>query len=45
MAATRHSIGVGIGLLGIAYAVAGFVPGMFIRGKMFDPQAIERLPG
>ena len=45
MAASTYSIGLGIGLLGIAYAVAAFVPGMFIREKMYDPQAIERLPG
>jgi MFS transporter, AAHS family, cis,cis-muconate transporter len=43
MAASNFSIGLGIGLLGIAYAIAAFVPGAFIREKMFDPQAIERL--
>ena len=37
MAATKYSIGLGIGLLGIAYAVCALVPGLFIREKMFDP--------
>ena len=39
MAATNYSIGLGIGLLGISYAVCALVPGLFIREKMFDPQA------
>ena len=38
MAATSYSIGLGIGLLGISYAVCALVPGVFIREKMFDPQ-------
>ena len=41
MAAMNYSIGLGIGLLGISYAVCALVPGVFIREKMFDPQAIE----
>jgi AAHS family cis,cis-muconate transporter-like MFS transporter len=41
MAATRYSIGLGIGLLGISYAVCAFIPGAFIREKMFDPKAVE----
>jgi AAHS family cis,cis-muconate transporter-like MFS transporter len=40
MAAANHSIGLGIALLGISYAVCALVPGMFIREKMFDPQAV-----
>ena len=40
MAAERYSIGLGIALLGIAYALCALVPGMFIREKMFDPQAV-----
>jgi AAHS family cis,cis-muconate transporter-like MFS transporter len=40
-AASRYSIGFGIALLGIAYAVCALVPGLFIREKMFDPSAIE----
>ena len=41
MAATKYSIGLGIGLLGISYAVCALVPGVFISEKMFDPKAIE----
>ncbi|HLX45309.1 MAG TPA: MFS transporter [Bryobacteraceae bacterium] len=41
MAASRYSIGLGIGLLGISYAVCALVPGLFIREKMFDPKAVE----
>jgi AAHS family cis,cis-muconate transporter-like MFS transporter len=40
-AASRYSIGFGIALLGISYAVCALVPGLFIREKMFDPSAIE----
>jgi MFS transporter, AAHS family, cis,cis-muconate transporter len=39
MAAMHYSIGLGIALLGISYAVCALVPGMFIREKMFDPAA------
>jgi AAHS family cis,cis-muconate transporter-like MFS transporter len=42
MAAADYSIGLGIALLGISYAVCAFVPGFFIREKMFDPTAVER---
>ena len=41
IAASSYSIGLGIGLLGISYAVCALVPGLFIREKMFDPKAIE----
>ena len=41
MAATSYSIGLGIGLLGISYAVCGLVPAVFIKEKLFDPQAVE----
>lgn len=41
MAATNYSIGLGIGLLGIAYAVCALVPGLFIEEKMFDPMAVK----
>jgi AAHS family cis,cis-muconate transporter-like MFS transporter len=41
MAATNYSIGLGIALLGISYAVCALVPGVFIEEKMFDPQAVE----
>ena len=44
MAATNYSIGLGIALLGISYAVCALVPGVFIREKMFDPQAVAPPP-
>jgi AAHS family cis,cis-muconate transporter-like MFS transporter len=43
MTASRYSIGLGIGLLGISYAVCGLVPAVFIKEKLFDPQAVERV--
>ena len=44
MAASSYSIGMGIGLLGISYAVCALVPGLFIREKLFDPSAISPAP-
>jgi AAHS family cis,cis-muconate transporter-like MFS transporter len=41
MVATNYSIGLGIGLLAISYAVCALIPGLFIREKMFDPHAVE----
>src|SRR5579872_2825248 len=41
MAASKYSIGLGIGLLGISYAICALVPGLFIREKMFDPKSLE----
>lgn len=41
LAASTYSIGLGIGLLGISYAVCALIPGLFITEKMFDPKAIE----
>ena len=40
LAAAQYSIGFGIALLGISYLVCALVPGLFIREKMFDPQAV-----
>jgi len=40
-AAEDYTIGAGIALLGVAYAICAFIPGMFIREKMFDPKAVE----
>ena len=45
MTAATHSIGLGIALLGISYAVCALVPGIFIREKMFDPQAVPSSTG
>jgi MFS transporter, AAHS family, cis,cis-muconate transporter len=42
LAASKRSIGLGIGLLGIAYVLCALIPGLFIREKMFDPQAIPK---
>jgi AAHS family cis,cis-muconate transporter-like MFS transporter len=42
LAASASSIGAGIRLLGISYLVCAAIPGLFIREKMFDPQAIEK---
>ncbi len=39
--ATNYSIGLGMGLLGISYAICALVPGIFIREKMYDPKALE----
>jgi MFS transporter, AAHS family, cis,cis-muconate transporter len=41
LAASRYSIGLGIGLLGISYAVCALIPGLFIKDKLFDPNAVE----
>lgn len=41
MIASKYSIGMGIAMLGIAYAVCALVPGIFIREKMYDPNAVE----
>jgi AAHS family cis,cis-muconate transporter-like MFS transporter len=40
--ASTYSIGLGIGLLGISYAICGLIPGLFIRERMYDPKAIEK---
>jgi AAHS family cis,cis-muconate transporter-like MFS transporter len=41
VAASSHSIGLGIGSLGISYAICALVPGLFIKEKMYDPKAVE----
>jgi len=40
---TNYSIALGLALLGIAYAICGIVPGLFIRNKMYDPTAVEEI--
>src|SRR5262245_61833529 len=37
---TNYSIGFGIGLLGISYAMCVLIPGLLILEKMFDPKAV-----
>jgi AAHS family cis,cis-muconate transporter-like MFS transporter len=41
IAATNYSIGLGIGLLGIAYALCALIPGLFIKEMMFDTKAVD----
>jgi AAHS family cis,cis-muconate transporter-like MFS transporter len=43
-AAEDYSIGIGIALLGVSYAICALIPGLFIREKMFDPKAVEAPP-
>jgi AAHS family cis,cis-muconate transporter-like MFS transporter len=40
--ASTSSIGAGIRLLGISYLLSAAIPGLFIRERMFDPQATEK---
>jgi AAHS family cis,cis-muconate transporter-like MFS transporter len=44
MAASKYSIGLGIGLLGISYAICAIVPGLLIKEKMFDTTSLETVP-
>jgi AAHS family cis,cis-muconate transporter-like MFS transporter len=37
--ATQYSIGAGLMVMGIAYALTGLIPALFIPEKMHDPQA------
>lgn len=41
LVAQRYSIAYGIAFLGIAYAIASILPGLFIREKMYDPKAVN----
>jgi AAHS family cis,cis-muconate transporter-like MFS transporter len=41
MAASTYSIGAGIGLLGISYAICALIPGLFISEKIFDTTAVR----
>ncbi len=38
---TNFSIAYGLALLGIAYAITGIIPALFIRDRMYDPQALR----
>ena len=44
LAASKYSIGLGIALLGISYAICAIVPGLFIKEKMFDTTSVETVP-
>jgi AAHS family cis,cis-muconate transporter-like MFS transporter len=39
--ATGYSIGFGIGLLAVAYAICAIVPGLFIKERLYDPMATD----
>jgi AAHS family cis,cis-muconate transporter-like MFS transporter len=39
--ATSYSIGFGIGLLGVAYALCAIIPGLFIKERLYDPKAAD----
>ena len=43
--ATDYSIGFGIGLLGVAYAICALIPGLFIKERLFDPKAVDVAAG
>ncbi len=38
---SQYSIGLGIGVLGIAYFICAVIPGLFIREKMYDTVAVS----
>jgi MFS transporter, AAHS family, cis,cis-muconate transporter len=42
--ASNYSIGAGIGLLGVSYALCAIIPGVFISEKLFDPPAAALAP-
>jgi AAHS family cis,cis-muconate transporter-like MFS transporter len=42
--ASDYSIGFGIGLLGISYAICALIPGFFIKERLFDPKAVDAGP-
>lgn len=39
--ARDYSIGLGIALLGISYAICGMVPGLFVPERMYDPKSTD----
>jgi hypothetical protein len=39
--AATDSIGPGLGLLGISYAICALIPSIFIQEKLFDPKSVE----
>ena len=42
--ASNYSIGAGIALLGVSYAICAIIPGVFIEEKLFDPMAVALTP-
>jgi len=41
--ATQYSIGYGIALMGVAYAITGISTGLFIKEKLYDPKAVDNV--
>jgi AAHS family cis,cis-muconate transporter-like MFS transporter len=41
LAASRYSIGLGLALLGLSYTACALLPGLYIREKIYDPNAVE----
>jgi AAHS family cis,cis-muconate transporter-like MFS transporter len=41
LAASHYSIGLGIALLGISYAICGMVPGLLVPERMYDPKSTD----
>ncbi len=39
--ATQYSVGYGIAILGVAYAIGALNTGLFIREKLYDPQSLD----
>jgi AAHS family cis,cis-muconate transporter-like MFS transporter len=39
--ATTYTVGAGIALLGISYALMALIPGFFIPEKMYDPKSLQ----
>lgn len=44
LAASRYSIGFGLGLLGVSYLICALIPGLFIPERQFDPSAVKASP-
>ena len=44
LAATRYSIGFGLGLLGVSYLACALIPAFFIPERQYDPSAVKASP-
>jgi AAHS family cis,cis-muconate transporter-like MFS transporter len=40
---TNYSIAYGLALLGIAYAITGIIPALFIRDNLYDPKSVNEV--
>ena len=45
LAASRYSIGFGLGLLGVSYLACALIPAFFIPERQFDPSAVKASAG